>query len=1065
MSNAVEILRKMKQKALHENLSKWLCETRINIGMSTCEIAAGSKSVYTAIQDEIKKRKIKNVHAGQKGCVGRCHLEPTVEIFQAGEKPFKYENVDVKKARQIVLNHLVKNSAKHRKCRGKGYVSSTNILTGKSDYIFGDIDYFMKQKRMALRNCGVIDPESLDDYLSVRGYEALAKVLSAYTPEKVIDEIIKSGLRGRGGGGFPTGTKWTFVAKQPSDIKYVICNADEGDPGAFMDRSVIEGDPFSVLEAMTIGGFAVGASQGIVYIRAEYPLAVERLKKAIIDCKKKNLLGKNILGSNFSFDIDIVLGAGAFVCGEETALINSIMGMRGMPRIRPPFPAVKGLWGRPTLINNVETWANIPVIILDGSDYFASIGTEKSKGTKVFALAGKIKNTGLVEVPMGTSLGEVVFDIGGGTKNGIKYKAAQTGGPSGGCLPTKFLNTPIDYDSLISAGSIMGSGGLIVMDEKDCMVDVAKFFLEFTQDESCGKCTPCREGTKRMLEILERITKGEGKEGDIEKLEKLGNTIKKTALCGLGQTAPNPVLSTIKYFREEYESHIRDRKCKAAVCGELFVSPCQHTCPVNIDIPGFIGNIREGKIKESIELVLERNPLPSVCGRVCHHPCESNCRRGKIEEPVAIMMLKRFAADYTAADKNIKVKSYKGKTLKESVAVIGSGPAGLSCAYHLAKRGYQVTIYEAEKVAGGMLRIGIPEYRLPKNTVERDINRIKAAGVKIKTGVAFGKDISLKELKTKGFKAVFLAIGAWKEIPLKIKGTELPGFMGSLSFLKSYNTGKIKKINGACSIILDKNHTALVTGQRVAVVGGGNAAMDVARTCLRLGASEVNIVYRRDRAAMPAIPEEVFECEKEGVKFHFLLIPNAIKGKGGKITELECLQTKAGDFDASGRRRPVATEEKFNLPVDIVISAIGGKPSGAELLKDDLALTERGTLSADSRVFTTNIKGVFAGGDVVTGGGTVIESVADGEKAAISIDRYLKGEDMFKDRYVIKGERKTVEYIDPSKDIKEKCRIKHEQLSMEKRLQAFMEVDLGYEKSQALEEADRCLRCDKKEAE
>src|SRR3989339_8722 len=1065
MSNAIEKLSKMKQKALHENLSKWLCDTRINVGMSTCEIAAGSKSVYTAIKDEIKKRKIKNVHIGQKGCVGRCHLEPTIEIFQAGKKPFKYENVDAKKARQIVLAHLVKNSAVHLECKGKGYVSSSNILTGKSNYIFGDIDYFKKQKRMALRNCGVIDPESLDDYLSVRGYEALAKVLVEYAPDKVIDEIIKSGLRGRGGGGFPTGTKWTFVAKQQSDIKYVICNADEGDPGAFMDRSVIEGDPYSVLEAMTVGGFAVGASQGIVYIRAEYPLAVERLKKAIIDAKNKNLLGKNILGSNFSFDIEIVLGAGAFVCGEETALINSIMGMRGMPRTRPPFPAVKGLWGRPTLINNVETWANIPVIILDGSDYFASIGTEKSKGTKVFALAGKIKNTGLVEVPMGTSLGEVVFDIVGGTKDGTKYKAAQTGGPSGGCLPTKFLNTPIDYDSLISAGSIMGSGGLIVMDEKDCMVDVAKFFLEFTQDESCGKCTPCREGTKRMLEILERITKGEGKEGDIEKLEKLGNTIKKTALCGLGQTAPNPVLSTIKYFREEYESHIKDRKCKSAVCGELFVSPCQHTCPVNIDIPGFIGNIREGKIKESIELILKRNPLPSVCGRVCHHPCESNCRRGKIEDPVSIMMLKRFAADYTAGDKDVKVEKYKGKMLKESVAVVGSGPAGLSCAYHLAKRGYQVTIYESEKVAGGMLRIGIPEYRLPKDIVERDINRIKDAGVKIKTGVTFGKDISLKELKAKGFKAVFLAIGAWKEVPLKIHGTDLLGFMGSLSFLKNYNTEKIKKIKGVYSIILDKEHNIAVTGKRVAVVGGGNAAMDVARTCLRLGASEVHVVYRRDKSDMPAIPEEVSECEKEGAKLHFLLIPNAIKGKNGKITELECLHTKPGDFDASGRRRPVATKDTFNLPVDIVISAIGGRPSGAELLKDDLAMTDWGTLSADPGVFTTNIEGVFAGGDVVTGGGTVIDSVADGEKAATSIDRYLKNEDLFKDRYVIKGERKAVEYIDPSKDVKEKCRIKHAQLSMEKRLQAFTEVDLGYGKSQAMEEADRCLRCDKKEAE
>ena len=446
MSTPVLKLKKMRQKAIYTNLKKWLAPVRISVGMSTCEIAAGSKSVYEAILDEIKKRKLKNVHVAQKGCVGRCHLEPTIEVFQEGCTPFKYDNVDATKARKIVLDHLV-NKAKPRKECKESVVSSTDSLTNKSDFIFGNLDNFKKQTRIALRNCGVIDPEAIDDYLAIRGYEGLAKVLAEYTPGRVVDEISKSGLRGRGGGGFPTGTKWNFVAREKSDVKYVICNADEGDPGAFMDRSVIEGDPFSVLEAMAIGGYAVGASQGIVYIRAEYPLAVERLKKAIKAARELNLLGKNILDSGFSFEIEVVLGAGAFVCGEETALINSIQGERGMPRVRPPFPAVKGLWGKPTLINNVETWASIAVIILDGWERFAAIGTEKSKGTKVFALAGKIKNTGLVEVPMGTTLGEVVFDIGGGIKEGNKYKASQTGGPSGGCLPVQYLNTKIDYDS------------------------------------------------------------------------------------------------------------------------------------------------------------------------------------------------------------------------------------------------------------------------------------------------------------------------------------------------------------------------------------------------------------------------------------------------------------------------------------------------------------------------------------------------------------------------------------------------------------------------------------------
>ncbi len=1061
MSNPVQAVLQMKQKALRGSLKKWFAPVRISVGMSTCEIAAGSKAVLETINAELKSRKARGVYVGVKGCAGRCNVEPTVEVYRLGCLPVKYDNVDEAKAKKIVSDALSKK-APLREAAALGPDSKCECLEERSEYVFGDLPGFKKQKRIVLRNCGIIDPDSLDDYLAVRGYQALAKVLSEYSPDQVIDEVLKSGLRGRGGGGFPTGTKWNYVAREKAEQKYVICNADEGDPGAFMDRSTIEGDPFSVLEAMAIGGFAVGASQGIVYIRAEYPLAVERLRKAIKTARDNSFLGKNILGTGFSFDIDLVLGAGAFVCGEETALINSIQGERGMPRVRPPFPAVKGLWGKPTLINNVETWANIPEILLDGAEKFAKLGTEKSKGTKVFALAGKINNTGLVEVPMGTTLGEVIFDIGGGIKKGNKYKASQTGGPSGGCLPVQYLNTPIDYDSLIAAGSIMGSGGLIVMDEKDCMVDVAKFFLEFTQDESCGKCTPCREGTKRMLEILERITKGEGKPGDIEKLEKLGNTIKKTALCGLGQTAPNPVLSTIRYFRNEYEAHINERKCPSAVCGELFTSPCQHTCPVHIDIPQFVGQIRNNDTRGSIETILKRNPLPSVCGRVCHHPCESNCRRGKIDDPVSIMMLKRFAADYTGGDK-IALPSYKGKQRTEKVAVIGSGPSGLACAYHLARRGYQPVVFESEQVVGGMLSLGIPEYRLPKDIVERDIKRIVKAGVKIKTGITFGKDITFSELKDKGFKAVYLSIGAWKESRLDIPGIDLLGFLGSLSFLKDYNCEKIKKIGGNYTIIKGDNRI-VVTGKRVAVIGGGSAAMDVARSCLRLGAAEVHVVYRRTKDAMPAIPEEVVEGEREGVKFHFLLIPNAIRGEDGRITELECLHTRPGEFDLSGRRKPVSTGEKFVLPVDIVISAIGGKPEKLAFSGVSLAANDNGTVKTDKYSLATSLDGVFAGGDLVSGGGTVIESVADGERAAISIERYLTGADMQMDRFVIKGERKVVDYIDPLKEVKPKSRVSHAKLSMNKRLQAFTEVELGYAKSQACDEADRCLRCDRKEA-
>lgn len=464
-------------------------------------------------------------------------------------------------------------------------------MHNRSLEVFGKAGYFNSQLRIALRNCGIIDPGDLDDYLNVRGFEALAKVLSGIKSEAVIAEIKRSGLRGRGGAGFGTGLKWELVAREKSDQKYVICNADEGDPGAFMDRSIIEGDPFTVLEGMAIAGYAVGSDKGIVYIRAEYPLAIKRLEKAIEAARKQNLLGKDILGSGFSFDIEIRLGAGAFVCGEETALMQSIEGHRGMPRPRPPYPSASGLFGKPTLINNVETWANVPVIVVEGADWFSSVGTEKSKGTKVFALAGKINNTGLVEVPMGTTLRHVIYDIGGGIPGGKKLKAVQTGGPSGGCIPADLIDTPIDYESLGKIGSIMGSGGMIVIDEDSCMVSIAKFFLEFTQSESCGKCTPCREGTKRMLEILTRITEGQGKEGDIEKLERLGNMIKKSSLCGLGQSAPNPVLSTIRYFRNEYEDHIKNKKCTAGACEKMLsyvindkcigCGACKRACPVN----------------------------------------------------------------------------------------------------------------------------------------------------------------------------------------------------------------------------------------------------------------------------------------------------------------------------------------------------------------------------------------------------------------------------------------------------------------------------------------------------
>ena len=546
--------------------------------------SSGSQQIIQTLKDELKKNRLQNEVAVVKtGCHGLCAEGPVMIVYP--EAVF-YSKVRPEDVEEIVSEHLLKGRIVERlvyhEAQAPEGIKSLNETT-----------FYKKQHRIALRNCGVINPESIDEYIGTGGYEALGKVLTEMTPDEVIQTILDSGLRGRGGAGFPTGLKWRFASGNRGNVqKYVCCNADEGDPGAFMDRSVLEGDPHVVLEAMAIAGYAIGADQGYIYVRAEYPIAVERLQIAINQAREYGLLGKNIFESGFDFDIELRLGAGAFVCGEETALMTSIEGNRGEPRPRPPFPAVKGLFASPTILNNVETWANIPQIIINGPKWFASMGTEKSKGTKVFALGGKINNTGLVEIPMGTTLRTVIEDIGGGIPNGKKFKAAQTGGPSGGCIPAEHFDIPIDYDNLISIGSMMGSGGLIVMDEDTCMVDIAKFFLQFTVDESCGKCTPCRVGTKRLLELLEKITDGRGTLEDIDKMEELCYYIKDNALCGLGQTAPNPVLSTLRYFRDEYIEHVVNKRCPAGVCKKLItykIDPmkckgctlCARNCPVD----------------------------------------------------------------------------------------------------------------------------------------------------------------------------------------------------------------------------------------------------------------------------------------------------------------------------------------------------------------------------------------------------------------------------------------------------------------------------------------------------
>ena len=991
-------------------------------------VSSGCQQVADAVRESVQEFGLQNeIKVVQTGCMGSCNLGPVAVVMPEG---IFYEKLTPDAARKIVEEHLQKGRP------------VAEFMHSEGDQLYqkmADLPFFKLQKKIVLRNCGVIDPGNIEEYIARGGYSALAKCLDQMTPQQIIDEVKASGLRGRGGGGFPTGNKWQFTHDAEGSQKYVLCNADEGDPGAFMDRSVLEGDPHSIIEAMIIAGYAIGADQGYVYVRAEYPLAIERLSRAILQAREWGFLSRDILGTGFRFDLDIRIGAGAFVCGEETALMASIEGKRGEPRPRPPFPAIAGLWECPTLLNNVETYANITWIILNGAEEFAKIGTARSKGTKVFALAGAINNSGLVEVPMGTTLGDLIFDIGGGVRDGRKFKAAQAGGPSGGCIPAEHLNVSMDYDSLKELGAMMGSGGLIIMDENTCMVDLARYFLDFIKDESCGKCTPCRIGTKRMLEVLDRISHGLGQEGDIELLINLGNQIKESALCGLGQTAPNPILSTIRYFRSEYESHIRNKKCTACVCNALFEAPCSHTCPVGTSVPKYIALVGAGRFDDALRLIRDKNPFTSVCGRVCNAPCESKCRRGRIDEPLSIRALKRFAADAAGDGKLPMPSKHISRASEKKVAIVGSGPAGLSAAYQLARMGYSPTVFEADPVAGGMLASCIPPYRLPREVLKGEIDLIKSLGVDIKLNTRIGKDISFDKIR-EDFDAVFLATGADKSWTLGIPGEDMNGVFDSITFLKDVNLGRKK----------------IILGDNVAVVGGGNAAIDAARTAWRLGAKEVTVIYRRLKEDMPAAIEEIREAEAEGIKFMYLTLPVEAKGENGKLKSLRCQLLELKEFDKTGRRKPYPIDGSFiDISVDTVITAISQEPD-TDYLQNEVATKRGGVVSIDSATMKTNLDGVFAGGDLVNGPWTVVGAIGDGIKAAVSIDRYLGG---FGELASDSASIEIPPAPDDVDDIVETPRICENLLCVQSRI-GMAEVDLGYTQEQAIKEAARCLRCD-----
>ena len=999
-------------------------------------VSSGANKIKTGLEAELEKQGLSDeVRVVITGCNGFCIIGPIIIVYPEG---IFYKKVRMDDLPELVEEHFLKGRPLQR-------LFFAEPDTAEIVPRMMDINFFNHQVLRALRNRGLIDPDSIDEYISKDGYQAIHKCLQM-TPDEIIQVMKDSGLRGRGGGGFPAGLKWQFCKNSKSDRKFALCNADEGDPGAFMDRSILEADPHAVLEGMMIAGLAIGADQGYIYVRAEYPLAIERLNRAIRQATEYGLLGENIFGSEFSFHIGLYIGAGAFVCGEETALMHSIEGKRGMPRPRPPFPAHQGLWKQPSILNNVETYANVPQIMLNGASWFASLGTEKSKGTKVFSLSGAVNNIGLIEVPMGTSIRTIIYDIGGGIKHGRSFRSVQVGGPSGGFLPDSLIDLPVDYESINETGAIMGSGGMVVMDSTTCMVDGAKFFLEFTQDESCGKCTPCRVGTRVMLDMLERITEGKGRDGDIELLEELSHTICESSLCGLGQTAPNPVLTSIRYFREEYEEHIYRKQCRAIVCKEIISSPCQYNCPIHMDVPSWVTLVGWGKLDEAYELLSVTNPLPGICGRVCNHPCQSVCKRQELDQSISIKFLKRFISDWEKKNGHQRVTRYSGET-KEKVAIIGSGPAGLTCAHYLALNGYRPTIYEELPVAGGMLYAGIPAYRLPREILNYEIDRIKARGVEVKLGTKFGRDVTFDGLRNEDFKAFFIATGAHESLKLGIEGEDVEGVYDCIRFLRKANFGEKVSL-----------------GNRVGVIGGGNAAIDAARMALRTGSEEVTILYRRTRKEMPADAAEVDAADHEGIKIDILTAPKRIISENGKLKAVECLRMELGAPDKSGRRRPIPIEgSEFLVELDALIPAISQQPDTSFLgEKHPFELSRWNSFVVNEETLQSNVEDVFCGGDAVTGPDTVIQAMAHGKLAAESIDQYLTSGKVERIYSVVEPHR-FVEPLPVSEDDGQlKPAVMPEMDPVERVRVPEAEVELGFSEEAAAAEARRCLRCDMK---
>jgi NADH-quinone oxidoreductase subunit F len=1002
--------------------------------------ASGSNDILRIIKRHILKNDLGDkIELRITGCQGFCEMDPFILVEPHLHLYPRLKMEDVPKVIEAAIEGRVEEDLIYTEPQVQTRFEHQD-----------EIPFFKKQTRTILGTNQKLDPIRIFNYVERSGYGALQQVLTDIDPDRIIEEVKASGLRGRGGAGFPTGRKWELARASGRDgeQKFIVCNCDEGDPGAYMDRSLLEGNPHAIVEGMLIAGIAIGATQGIIYVRSEYPLAIKHTMIALRQARELGILGNDILGTGIDFDIEIVRGAGAFVCGEETALIRSVEGFMGEPRQRPPYPIARGIDGHPTCINNVETLANIPVIINRGADEYVKVGTPGNTGTKIFSLVGKIRNTGLVEVPLGMTIGEVVHDIGGGPPGRAKIKAVQTGGPSGGCIPAERFDLPVDFDSLKEAGSIMGSGGMIVMDEDTCMVDVAKYFMAFLKDESCGKCFTCRKGTQRMHEILEDITEGRGTLDHLDLLEELAVVVRDTSMCGLGQSAANPVLSTLRYFRREYERHIVDKRCDAFVCRNLVGPPCQSACPVGTEAWRYVAHIARGEFEQAYQVIREANPFPSVCARACDHKCELRCRAGTSGgDPIAIRALKRFVTDRIDPSTFVPPRQEWTDGEPPRIAVVGAGPAGLSAAHSLSLKGYKVTVFEAEPEPGGMLYCAIPEYRLPHEIITKEIDSLLDDNIEVVCNTKLGTDFTVDSLQDDGYSAVLLALGAHKSRPLGLDNEDVPGVYPSIDFLKAFNQRGEQLAKG-----------------RVGVIGGGNSAIDAARTALRQRDVEsVVILYRRTRREMPAFEEEIEAALQEGIAIETLISPTAIRTTSGLFSNLEVVRNRLGDPDSSGRRRPVPIEGSEHLiELDTLIVAIS-EDSGVDAVtparEGGVEVTDWNTVAADEATLSTSRPGVFAAGDVVTGPNTIIDAIAAGKKAAAMIDLYVRREQLLAPVHTLEP----LPHIEPATlAADEVCehRVETPRASIEWRKRNFAEVEVGLSVQEARCEAGRCLRCD-----